>query len=150
MGQNLNPRAVRGTKRSAGTNAYRANTYVGAQRRRGLAVGHAERGAVEAVAGPHVVGNVPRLWRAVLLVPSPQLPALPHVVVDPRVNAAEVPLVGRSMADWLAVSAGVSEPDLESLKREAPLLVARAAAEERLDWSGFLQQSRQWALKTTS
>ena len=59
-------------------------------------------------------------------------------------------VVGRSMADWLAVNAGVSEPDLESLKREAPLLVARAAAEERLDWSGFLQQSRQWTLKTTS
>ena len=59
-------------------------------------------------------------------------------------------VVGRSMADWLAVNAGVSEPDLESLKREAPLLIARAAAEERLDWSVFLQQSRQWALKTTS
>ena len=59
-------------------------------------------------------------------------------------------VVGRSMADWLAVNAGVSEPDLASLKREAPLLIARAAEEERLDWSGFLQQSRQWALKATS
>lgn len=59
-------------------------------------------------------------------------------------------VVGRSMADWLAVNAGVSELDLASLKREAPLLIARAAEEERLDWSGFLQQSRQWALKTTS
>ena len=59
-------------------------------------------------------------------------------------------VVGRSMADWLAMNAGVSEPDLASLKREAPLLVARAAEEERLDWSGFLQQSRQWALNATS
>lgn len=59
-------------------------------------------------------------------------------------------VVGRSMADWLAVNAGVSEPDLASLKREAPLLIARAAEEERLDWTGFLQQSRQWALKATS
>ena len=59
-------------------------------------------------------------------------------------------VVGRSMADWLAVNAGVSEPDLASLKREAPLLIARAAEEERLDWPGFLQQSRQWALNTTS
>jgi hypothetical protein len=59
-------------------------------------------------------------------------------------------VVGRSMADWLAVNAGVSELDLASLKREAPLLIARAAEEERLDWSSFLQQSRQWALKTTS
>jgi uncharacterized protein (DUF697 family) len=59
-------------------------------------------------------------------------------------------VVGRSMADWLAMNAGVSEPDLASLKREAPLLIARAAEEERLDWSGFLQQSRQWALKATS
>ena len=28
--------------------------------------------------------------------------------------------VGRSMADWIAVDAGVSELDLASLKREAP------------------------------
>ncbi len=53
-------------------------------------------------------------------------------------------VVGRSMADWLALNAGVTEPDLASLKRDAPLLVARAAQEERLDWSGFIQQSRQW------
>ena len=69
--------------------------------------------------------------------------AIPQRGLSPRV-------VGRSMADWLAVNAGVSELDLASLKREAPLLIARAAEEERLDWSGFLQQSRQWALKTTS
>ena len=59
-------------------------------------------------------------------------------------------VVGRSMADWLAVNAGVAEPDLKLLKQQAPLLVARAAEEERLDWSGFLQQSRQWLLHATS
>ncbi|BEV35649.1 YcjF family protein [Synechococcus sp. M16CYN] len=59
-------------------------------------------------------------------------------------------VVGRSMADWLAINAGVSEPDLKLLKLEAPLLIARAAEKERLNWSKFLQQSRQWALNTTS
>jgi uncharacterized protein (DUF697 family) len=53
-------------------------------------------------------------------------------------------VVGRAMADVLALSAGVPEPDLERIKREAPLLVARAAEAEKLDWTGFLQQGRQW------
>jgi uncharacterized protein (DUF697 family) len=53
-------------------------------------------------------------------------------------------VVGRSMADLLALSAGVSEPDLARIRLEAPLLVARAAEEERLNWSGFLSQGRQW------
>ena len=59
-------------------------------------------------------------------------------------------VVGRAMADWLALNAGVAEPDLDMLKREAPLLVARAAQEERLDWNGFMQQSRQWLLHPSS
>ena len=59
-------------------------------------------------------------------------------------------VVGRSMADWLALSAGVAEPDLTALRQQAPLLVARAAEEERLDWSGFLDDSRRWLLQTTS
>ena len=53
-------------------------------------------------------------------------------------------VVSRAMADVLALSAGVDAPDLERIKREAPLLVARAAEAEKLDWSGFLQQSRTW------
>jgi len=53
-------------------------------------------------------------------------------------------VVGRAMADVLALSAGVSAPDLERIKREAPLLVAQAAASEKLDWAGFLQQGRRW------
>jgi len=54
-------------------------------------------------------------------------------------------VVGASMADWMAMNAGVAEPDLERLKQQAPLLVAKAAERERLDWSGFLQQAREWA-----
>jgi hypothetical protein len=54
-------------------------------------------------------------------------------------------VVGRAMADYLALAAGVPEAELEGLlQRQAPLLVARAAEEERLDWGGFLQQGRQW------
>jgi hypothetical protein len=30
------------------------------------------------------------------------------------------------------------------IQREAPLLVARAAEAERLDWSKFLQEARGW------
>ena len=59
-------------------------------------------------------------------------------------------VVGRSMADWLALTAGVAEPDLAALQQQAPLLVAKAAEEERLNWSGFLQDSRQWLLQATS
>ena len=53
-------------------------------------------------------------------------------------------VVGHAMADVLALSAGVSEPDLEAIKRKAPLLVAEAAASARLDWAGFLQDGRRW------
>ncbi|MEA5411022.1 YcjF family protein, partial [Synechococcus sp. BA-120 BA3] len=53
-------------------------------------------------------------------------------------------VVSHAMADVLALSAGVEVPDLERIKREAPLLVARAAEAEKLDWSGFLQQGRSW------
>jgi uncharacterized protein len=54
-------------------------------------------------------------------------------------------VVGRAMADYLAMAAGVPEAELEALlQRQAPLLVARAAEEERLDWGAFLQQGRQW------
>ena len=59
-------------------------------------------------------------------------------------------VVGRSMADWLALSAGVSEPDLAELRQRAPLLVAKAAEEERLNWNLFLQDSRRWLLQATS
>ena len=59
-------------------------------------------------------------------------------------------VVGRSMADWLALSAGVDEPDLIALKQQAPLLVSRAAQEERLNWSGFLKDSQKWLLQATS
>ena len=53
-------------------------------------------------------------------------------------------VVSHAMADVLALSAGVEAPDLERIKREAPLLVARAAEAEKLDWQGFLQQGRDW------
>ena len=59
-------------------------------------------------------------------------------------------VVGRSMADWLALSAGVTEPDLNELRQRAPLLVAKAAEQERLDWNLFLQDSRRWLLHATS
>ncbi|MCP9888797.1 YcjF family protein [Cyanobium sp. ATX 6A2] len=53
-------------------------------------------------------------------------------------------VVGGAMADSLARSVGVAEPDLERLRREAPLLVARAAERERIDWPAFLRQGQQW------
>ena len=53
-------------------------------------------------------------------------------------------VVSHAMADVLALSVGVEAPDLEAIKQEAPLLVARAAEAEKLDWAGFLQEGRQW------
>ena len=59
-------------------------------------------------------------------------------------------VVGVSMADWMALNAGVAEPDLEELKRQAPLLVARAAEQERLNLAGFAQQAREWIQERNS
>jgi hypothetical protein len=56
-------------------------------------------------------------------------------------------VVGASMADWMALNAGVAQPDLDDLKRQAPLLVAKAAERERLDLPGFADQAKEW-LKT--
>jgi hypothetical protein len=53
-------------------------------------------------------------------------------------------VIGHAMADLMARSVGVSAPDLEAIKAEAPLLVAQAAEAERLDWGGFLQEARAW------
>ncbi len=53
-------------------------------------------------------------------------------------------VIGHAMADLLARGAGVSGPDLEAIKAEAPLLVARAAEAERLDWGSFLQEAGAW------
>jgi hypothetical protein len=56
-------------------------------------------------------------------------------------------VVARAMADVLALSSGVAEADLQAIRLQAPLLVARAAESERLDWPAFLQQGRQWVLR---
>ena len=53
-------------------------------------------------------------------------------------------VVGHAMADVLALSSGVAEADLAAVRRQAPMLVARAAEAERIDWNGFLDQGRQW------
>ena len=53
-------------------------------------------------------------------------------------------VVGRSMADWMALNNGVSELDLELLNQQASKLVAQAAEKERLDWIGFMKQGKNW------
>ncbi len=53
-------------------------------------------------------------------------------------------VVGRSMADWMALNNGVMEPDLKALKLQATHLVTNAAEKERLDWAGFLKQASFW------
>jgi hypothetical protein len=53
-------------------------------------------------------------------------------------------VIGHAMADLMARNVGVSAPDLEAIKAEAPLLIARAAESERLDWGSFLQEARAW------
>ena len=53
-------------------------------------------------------------------------------------------VVGRSMADWMAINNGVTQPDLELIKQQAPQLVSKAAERERVDWVAFLKQSKEW------
>ena len=53
-------------------------------------------------------------------------------------------VVGRSMADWMALNNGVAQPDLELIKQQAPQLVSKAAELEKVDWVGFLKQSKEW------
>ena len=56
-------------------------------------------------------------------------------------------VVGRAMADTLALAAGLSEPNLALIKAQAPQLVLQAAEAEKIDWAGFLEQGRQWLLQ---
>ncbi len=53
-------------------------------------------------------------------------------------------VVGRSIADWMALNNGVTKPDLELIKQQAPQLVSKAAELERVDWVAFLRQSKEW------
>ena len=53
-------------------------------------------------------------------------------------------VVGRSMADLMALNNGVTQPDLELIKQQAPQLVSKAAELERVDWVAFLKQSKEW------
>jgi uncharacterized protein YidB (DUF937 family) len=54
-------------------------------------------------------------------------------------------VIGHAMADAMALSVGVPEAELQALlQRQAPLLVARAAEQEKLDWPAFLQQGCDW------
>jgi len=53
-------------------------------------------------------------------------------------------VVGRSIADWMAINNGVSHPDLQQIKHQAPQLVAKAAELEKVDWVGFMKQSKEW------
>ena len=53
-------------------------------------------------------------------------------------------VVARSMADYLALAAGVPEHELVALRQKLPLLVAAAVEQERLDWPRFATQARQW------
>ncbi len=53
-------------------------------------------------------------------------------------------VVGRSIADWMALNNGVTKPDLELIKQQAPQLVSKAAELERVDWVAFLKQSKEW------
>ena len=59
-------------------------------------------------------------------------------------------VVARSMADYLALAAGVPDSELPSLKQKLPLLVAAAVEQERLDWPGFAAQARQWLAQYNS
>ncbi|MCT0201127.1 YcjF family protein [Synechococcus sp. CS-602] len=55
-------------------------------------------------------------------------------------------VVAHAMADVLALSSGVPQADLQQLRLQAPLLVAKAAAAEQLDWPAFLRQAKDWVL----
>jgi hypothetical protein len=60
-------------------------------------------------------------------------------------------VIGHAMADAMALAVGVPEAELQALlQRQAPLLVARAAEEEKLDWQAFLQQGRDWLAQQSS
>ena len=53
-------------------------------------------------------------------------------------------VVGRSISDWMALNNGVAKPDLALIKQQAPQLVSKAAELEKVDWVGFLKQSKEW------
>lgn len=58
-------------------------------------------------------------------------------------------VVARSMADYLALTVGVPPGGLPRLKAELPLLVAKAADQEKLNWPDFAQQACKWLKQQT-
>lgn len=58
-------------------------------------------------------------------------------------------VIGHAMADTMALSAGLSEPNLALIKARAPQLVSAAAEAEKLDWSAFLEQASTWMTQQT-
>lgn len=56
-------------------------------------------------------------------------------------------VVARAMADTLALAAGLSAPNLALIKAQAPQLVLQAAEAEKINWTSFLEQGRQWLAK---
>ena len=59
-------------------------------------------------------------------------------------------VVGHAMADMLALSSGLSEPNLAAIKAQAPALVQQAAEAEKLDWPAFVDQARSWLKQQSS
>ena len=53
-------------------------------------------------------------------------------------------VVGRYIADWMALNRGVTQIDLDLIKQQAPKIVANEADKERVDWANFLKQSKDW------
>ncbi len=56
-------------------------------------------------------------------------------------------VVSSSLADFMAITKGVEEPDLEFIKKNSEKIVEKAFKKEKINWKGFISELRKPLLK---
>ena len=58
-------------------------------------------------------------------------------------------VVSSSLADFMAITKGVKEPDLEFIKKNSENIVAKAFEKEKINWKGFISDLKNPLMKLT-
>ena len=49
-------------------------------------------------------------------------------------------VVSSSLADFMAITKGVEEPDLDFIKKNSEKIVEKAFVKEKINWQGFISE----------
>ena len=58
-------------------------------------------------------------------------------------------VVSSSLADFMAITKGVQEPDLEFIKQNSEIIVQKAFEKEKINWKSFIDDIRKPLMKLT-